>query len=91
MSFVIDESVPRRPIGGQDVSRGQWEQVLLAGRKPTVEIQVVTLGSEENAGMAGPFILVETTEAGRAVSAAAPSAGPSASAGPPARLKRSYW
>ncbi|MFC5957866.1 helix-turn-helix domain-containing protein [Streptomyces pratens] len=65
MSFVVDESVLRRPIGGRDVLRGQLEQILLAGRKPTVEIQVMPLGSEENAGMAGPFTLIETAEGRR--------------------------
>ncbi|MEV7858718.1 helix-turn-helix transcriptional regulator [Streptomyces hirsutus] len=65
MSFVIDESVLRRPMGGRDVLRGQLEQILLAGRKSTVEIQVMPLGSEENAGMAGPFTLIETAEGRR--------------------------
>ncbi|CAM5744743.1 helix-turn-helix transcriptional regulator [Streptomyces hirsutus] len=45
--------------------RGQLEQILLAGRRPTVEVQVMPLGSEENAGMAGPFILIETAEGRR--------------------------
>lgn len=65
MSFVTDESVLRRPIGGRSVLRGQLEQILLAGRRPTVEVQVMPLGSEENAGMAGPFILIETAEGRR--------------------------
>ncbi|MFE9921879.1 helix-turn-helix domain-containing protein [Streptomyces sp. NPDC005774] len=65
MSFVIDESVLRRPIGGRGVLRGQLERILLAGRKPTVEIQVMPPGSEENAGMAGPSILIETAEGRR--------------------------
>lgn len=65
MSFIIDESVLRRPIGGRDVLRGQLEQILPAGRKPSVEIQVMPLGSEENAGMAGPFTLIETAEGRR--------------------------
>ncbi|MBP5864078.1 helix-turn-helix transcriptional regulator [Streptomyces scabiei] len=65
MSFVIDESVLRRPIGGRGVLRGQLEQILLAGQKRTVEIQVMPLGSEENAGLAGPFTLIETSEGRR--------------------------
>ncbi|MCT9006063.1 DUF5753 domain-containing protein [Streptomyces rhizosphaerihabitans] len=33
-TFVIDESVLRRPIGGRHVLRGQLEHLLLAGRRP---------------------------------------------------------
>ncbi|MEU3195187.1 helix-turn-helix transcriptional regulator [Streptomyces sp. NPDC006996] len=60
MSFVIDESVLRRPIGGRGVLRGQLEQVLLIGQKSTVEVQIMPLEREENAGLAGPFTLTET-------------------------------
>lgn len=65
MSFVIDESLLRRPIGGKGVLRGQMEQILLAGQKRTVEIQIMPLDSEENAGLAGPFTLIETAEGRR--------------------------
>ncbi|MEU7336122.1 helix-turn-helix transcriptional regulator [Streptomyces sp. NPDC007074] len=60
MSFVIDESVLRRPIGGREVLQGQLEQVLLTGQKRTVEVQIMPLNREENAGLAGPFTLTET-------------------------------
>ncbi|MCZ9346855.1 helix-turn-helix domain-containing protein, partial [Streptomyces sp. TRM76130] len=59
ISFVIDESVLRRPLGGRDVSRGQLEQMLLVGRMQHVEVQVMPLDCEDNAGMAGPFTLIE--------------------------------
>ncbi|WP_225849910.1 helix-turn-helix transcriptional regulator [Streptomyces sp. HPF1205] len=65
MSFVIDESVLRRPIGGRAVLRGQLEQILLVGHKRTVEVQVMPLVSEEHAGLAGPFSLIETDEGRR--------------------------
>ncbi|KOU31468.1 DNA-binding protein [Streptomyces sp. WM6373] len=65
MSFVIDESVLRRPIGGRTVLQEQLEQILLAGQMRTVEIQVLPLESEENAGLAGPFTLIETKEGRR--------------------------
>ncbi|MEU2895907.1 DUF5753 domain-containing protein [Streptomyces sp. NPDC007056] len=61
MRFVIDESVLRRPIGGRDVLRGQLEQVLLVSHMRHVEVQVMPLSRDENAGMAGPFTLIETT------------------------------
>ncbi|MFE7235259.1 Scr1 family TA system antitoxin-like transcriptional regulator [Streptomyces sp. NPDC001231] len=62
MSFVIDESVLRRPLGGRDVLRGQLEQIALVGHMRHVEVQVMPLDREENAGMAGPFTLIETRE-----------------------------
>ncbi|WRZ95893.1 DUF5753 domain-containing protein [Streptomyces sp. NBC_01007] len=34
-TFVIAESVLRRPIGGRHVLRGQLEHLLLAGRRRT--------------------------------------------------------
>ncbi|MEU8674417.1 helix-turn-helix transcriptional regulator [Streptomyces sp. NPDC048560] len=64
-SFVVDESVLRRPMGGRDVLRGQLEQILLMGQLRTVEIQVMPLDREENAGMAGPFSLIETKQGRR--------------------------
>ncbi|MEV7568638.1 helix-turn-helix domain-containing protein [Streptomyces tanashiensis] len=65
MSFVMDESVLRRPIGGRNVLRGQLEQILLVAQRQTVEIQVMPLDREENAGLAGPFTLIETTDGRR--------------------------
>ncbi|MFE1750956.1 helix-turn-helix domain-containing protein [Streptomyces anandii] len=59
-SFVIDEAVLKRPIGGREVLRGQLEYILLAGERRNIEIQVMPLDREENAGMAGPFTLIET-------------------------------
>ncbi|MEU9575039.1 helix-turn-helix transcriptional regulator [Streptomyces massasporeus] len=64
-SFAIDEAVLRRPIGGRGVLRGQLEHILLMGERRNVEIQVMPLDREENAGMAGPFTLIETKEGRR--------------------------
>ncbi|MGW5098362.1 helix-turn-helix domain-containing protein [Streptomyces nodosus] len=60
MSFVIEEAVLRRPIGGTEVCRGQLEQILATGRNRSVEIQVMPLQREDHAGLAGPFTLIET-------------------------------
>nr|WP_245984184.1 helix-turn-helix transcriptional regulator [Streptomyces tateyamensis] len=64
-SFVIDESVLRRPIGGPQVLRGQLEELLLVGQRRTVEIQVMPLSRPQNAGLAGPFTLIETKDGRR--------------------------
>ncbi|MEU1164128.1 helix-turn-helix transcriptional regulator [Streptomyces sp. NPDC005921] len=58
LSFVMDESVLRRPLGGKDVLRGQLEHLLLIGQKRNVEIQVMPLDCEESAGVDGPFTVV---------------------------------
>jgi transcriptional regulator with XRE-family HTH domain len=65
LSFVIEEAVLHRPLGGRQVWRGQLEQSLLVGQKRNVEIQVMPLSREEHAGLAGPFTLMETREGRR--------------------------
>lgn len=59
MSFVIEEVVLRRAIGGMTVMQGQLEQLMLIGQKRTVEIQVMPTKRDEHAGLAGPFTLME--------------------------------
>ncbi|WP_340385469.1 helix-turn-helix transcriptional regulator [Streptomyces sp. SS7] len=58
LSFVMDESVLRRRLGGKGVLRGQLEHLLLIGQKRNVEIQVMPLTCEESAGVDGPFTVV---------------------------------
>nr|WP_233521391.1 helix-turn-helix transcriptional regulator [Streptomyces triticagri] len=65
LSFVIEESVLRRPIGGWSVTQGQLEQLLLHGHRRNVEIQVMPNDREEHGGLAGPFTLIETRDARR--------------------------
>ncbi len=65
ISFVIEEAVLRRPLGGRSVMRGELEQILLCGQRRNVEIQVMPTEREEHAGLAGPFTLIETTEGQR--------------------------
>jgi hypothetical protein len=65
ISFVIEEFVLRRPLGGQAVMRGQLEQVLLHGHRRNVEIQVMPIAREEHAGLEGPFTLIESREGQR--------------------------
>ncbi|WP_419248288.1 helix-turn-helix domain-containing protein [Streptomyces virginiae] len=67
ISFVIEESVLRRPLGGSGVMRGQLEQILLSSQRRNVSIQVMPIEREEHAGLAGPFTLMETKD-GRRIS-----------------------
>jgi len=65
ISFVIEESVLRRPLGGWGVMRGQLEQILLHGQRRNVEVQVLPTERDEHAGLAGPFTLIKTKEGRR--------------------------
>ncbi len=65
ISFVIEESVLRRPLGGLTVMRGQLEQLLLHAGMRNVELQVMPITLEEHAALAGPFTLIETKEGRR--------------------------
>ncbi|GAB3112904.1 helix-turn-helix transcriptional regulator [Streptomyces calidiresistens] len=65
MSFVLDESILRRPIGGSGVLREQVERLLQVGRRREVEIQIMPMERQENAGLAGPFTLMETSDGKR--------------------------
>ncbi|OKJ45222.1 helix-turn-helix domain-containing protein [Streptomyces sp. CB01580] len=58
LSFVMEESVLRRPLGGRNVLRGQLEQLLLLGRNRNVEIQVMPLDRVDNAGVDGPYTVI---------------------------------
>lgn len=63
-SFVMEESVLRRRLGGASVLRGQLEQILLIGRMRNVEVQVMPLDRDDNAGVDGGFTLF-TREGGQ--------------------------
>lgn len=65
LSFVIEESVLRRPVGGRPVLRGQLEQILLFGQRRNVEIQVMPTDVPEHCGLAGPFTLIENRDGRR--------------------------
>ncbi|GKQ34112.1 transcriptional regulator [Streptomyces sp. A012304] len=56
-SFVMEEAVLLRRLGGPDVVRGQLEQILLIGQQRNVEVQIMPLDREDNAGVDGGFTL----------------------------------
>ncbi|MFD6726843.1 helix-turn-helix domain-containing protein, partial [Streptomyces sp. NPDC060131] len=49
LGFVQDEWTLRRRLGGTDVVRRQLEHLLMLGRLPNVEIQVMPMDREEHA------------------------------------------
>lgn len=65
LSFVIEEAVLLRPLGGEAVWRGQLEQLLLIAEKRNVEVQVMPLSRQQHAGLAGPFTLMELKDGRR--------------------------
>ncbi|MFF0016212.1 helix-turn-helix domain-containing protein [Streptomyces sp. NPDC005374] len=65
LSFVIEEAVLLRPLGGAAVWRGQLEQILLINERRNVEIQVMPLSRQDHAGLAGPFTLMEMKDGHR--------------------------
>ncbi|MFH8973258.1 Scr1 family TA system antitoxin-like transcriptional regulator [Streptomyces sp. NPDC017890] len=58
LSFVIEEQVLRRPVGGGSVLRGQLEHLLLYGHERNIEIQVMPMERDEHAGLGGAFTLI---------------------------------
>ncbi|MBQ1090134.1 helix-turn-helix transcriptional regulator [Streptomyces sp. B93] len=58
LSFVIEEQVLRRPVGGREVLQGQLEHLLLCGHERYVEMQVMPMHRDEHAGLGGAFTLI---------------------------------
>ncbi|MGW7357020.1 helix-turn-helix domain-containing protein [Streptomyces sp. NPDC054802] len=58
LTCIIEESVLRRPIGGEAVHKEQLETLLRLGQLRSLELQVMPTRREEHAGMGGPFILL---------------------------------
>jgi transcriptional regulator with XRE-family HTH domain len=58
LSFVLEEAVLQRPIGGFEVLRGQLEHLLLTAENPNVEIQVMPTLATDHACVDGPFTLM---------------------------------
>ena len=59
LSFVIDESVLLRAIGGRAVMRAQLERLLDLAARPNVAIRVLPLALGEHVGLRGPFVLLK--------------------------------
>ena len=59
MSFIVDESVLRRAIGGPSVMTRQLDHLLAANELPNVSVQVLPFSSGAHAGLRGPFVLLE--------------------------------
>lgn len=58
LSFVVDESVLLRVIGGPVVMRAQLQRLLEIGEREHVAIRVLPLALGEHVGLRGPFVLL---------------------------------
>ncbi|MGW2649246.1 helix-turn-helix domain-containing protein [Streptomyces sp. NPDC001393] len=64
-SFIVEEAVFRRRLGGVDVLRGQLEHVLEHTAPRNVTLQIVPLEAEYHSCMDGPLRLLEIPEGRR--------------------------
>ncbi|MEX2968698.1 Scr1 family TA system antitoxin-like transcriptional regulator [Streptomyces sp. C184] len=60
LTFVLEEPVIMRKIGGQRVWEGELRNLLKLGELHNVQIQVMPLARESHAGVDGPMTLLET-------------------------------
>lgn len=60
--FVLDESVIRRPVGGNAVMRRQLSSMTEMAQRPNVTIEVVPFSAGAHSGLKGPFVTLEFPE-----------------------------
>ena len=59
LSFVVDESVLLRTIGGRAVMRAQLERLVEVAQRPNTSIRVLPFALGEHVGLRGPFVLLK--------------------------------
>ena len=59
LSFVIDEAVLLRVIGGRAVMRAQLQRLLDLAERPHLAIRVLPFAFGEHVGLRGPFVLLK--------------------------------
>ncbi|WP_436845062.1 Scr1 family TA system antitoxin-like transcriptional regulator [Streptomyces cinerochromogenes] len=64
-SFVLDESVLLRPLGGPEVHADQLQNLLRIGSLRNVELQVMPMDSAEQPSLDGPFNLLTVNKGGQ--------------------------
>ncbi|MFB7027672.1 MULTISPECIES: helix-turn-helix domain-containing protein [unclassified Streptomyces] len=58
MSFVVEEAVLRRPLGGMDAFREQLRRIGEVARLRTVHFQIMPIDRDEHPGLGGSFTLL---------------------------------
>ncbi|MFG2297371.1 Scr1 family TA system antitoxin-like transcriptional regulator [Streptomyces sp. NPDC048603] len=59
---IVEEAVLRRPIGGREVHRGQLQRLCQSAELPYLGFQIMPMGVDVHAALAGPVILLQTPE-----------------------------
>ncbi|OLZ71512.1 transcriptional regulator [Streptomyces sp. IMTB 2501] len=62
ISFVLEETTLRRPLGGRAVLHRQLEHMLEAGELRNVELQVMPMDREEHAGVDGSIEVLKFSD-----------------------------
>lgn len=62
-SFILDEAVLRRAVGGRAVMERQLEHVLEVAARPHVEIRLLPFEVGEHRAILGPFVVLEFANA----------------------------
>ncbi|MQS07244.1 helix-turn-helix domain-containing protein [Streptomyces alkaliphilus] len=57
-SFVMEEVVLRRPLGGREVLHGQCRHLLALAARRNIEIQVLPTEIDDHAALGGPLVLL---------------------------------
>ncbi|MDQ0792823.1 helix-turn-helix transcriptional regulator [Streptomyces sp. B1I3] len=58
LSFVVEEGALCKRLGGKSAMGGQLEQLLLFGAMRNVELQLMPMDREDNAGVDGPYTVI---------------------------------
>ncbi|MFI0242422.1 helix-turn-helix domain-containing protein [Streptomyces sp. NPDC016845] len=61
-TFILEESILRRPIGGLEVMRGQLRRLLELSELPFMGIQIMPMNQVPHAGLAGPMTLLQNPD-----------------------------
>lgn len=64
-SFVVEEHIVQRPLGGSQVLRDQLDHMLDFARLRNVSVQIMPTRTVTHAGLDGPLALLETPEGKR--------------------------
>ncbi|WP_203818330.1 helix-turn-helix domain-containing protein [Paractinoplanes ferrugineus] len=66
LRVVLDEAVLSRPVGGDEVMRGQLIKLIEVARLPNVTLQILPFTVGAHAAMDGTFVILEFEEEGDA-------------------------
>ena len=67
ISFILDEAVLRRPVGGAALMAEQLQHLLAVGRRENVCLQVLPFAAGVTPGLLGPSVLYDLREGGSVV------------------------